>query len=282
MGDVSNSNNSLITNLVNKISYKIQEAAYDPKADEYAQKKAEREAQERAKSQTVNNQNQQNNKPSTEQNANPNSFSGRRLASKVYNQFVKVIKTFMWPFIALMIAMIVANEMIVYSVPVRIIFFLFTFFMVWMNALASLLLPIFYILKGGYSYYTNQMTDGPKQRIMPTIYSLLPITTYKPTSKLGTFILYPFTYPKTEEGAIELPEITKDYWKSLVESFKDYNNVKDLPEFAKDIKKAQEGLSRLHEAKGQFVNFSFGKGEEKNSVSKNSGTTIAPTPEKGV
>ena len=151
---------------------------------------------------------------------------GDVLASKVYNQFVKVIKTYIWPFIALMIAMIVANEMIVYSVPVRIIFFLFTFFMVWKNALASLLLPIFYILKGGYSYYTNQMTDGPKQRIMPTIYSLLPITTYKPTSKLGTFVLYPFTYPKTEEGAIELPEITKDYWKSLVESLKDYSTVK--------------------------------------------------------
>jgi uncharacterized membrane protein len=281
MGDVSNSNNSLLTNLVNKVSYKIQEAAYDPKADEFAQKKAEREAQEKAKAQEQKNTNQpQNNTQSTESKGNPNSFSGRRLASKVYNQFITVVKTYIWPFIALMVAMIVANEMIVYSVPVRIIFFIFTFYMVWRNALASLILPIFYIFKGGYSYYTNQMTDGPKQRIMPTIYSLLPITTYKPTSKLGTFVLYPFTYPKTELGAIELPEITKDYWKSLVESLKDYSTVKDLPDFAKDIKKAQEGLSRLHEAKGQFVNFSFGKGSENAQTGQAVNTAVPNAPAK--
>ena len=33
---------SIITNLVNKVSYKLQKASYDPEADEYAQKKEEK------------------------------------------------------------------------------------------------------------------------------------------------------------------------------------------------------------------------------------------------
>ena len=44
------------------------------------------------------------------------------------------------------------------------------------------------------------MTDRPKKDIMPTIFSLLPITLHKATSPLGAFFLYPFSYPKTEKG----------------------------------------------------------------------------------
>ena len=288
--DVADSDKSFFTNLKDKIAYKIQSIAYDPKADEYAQKKEEKKAEEKAKlAEKKEDKGEKDSDDTTDKELDPNaqaaaaydsakdSVSGinfRRIASTTYGEFMRTVKKYIWPFIAVMLAMIVANEMIVYSVPIRIIFFIFTIWMVLTNNLTSTLLPIFYILKGAYSYFTNNMTDGPKQRIMPTIYALLPITTYNPTSKLGSFLLYPFTYPKTESGAIELPEITKDYWKKLVESFKDFNAVKDLPIFVKDIKKAQEGLIRIHDSAGTFVNFSLGKNKESKGPVSNE---IAPT-----
>jgi hypothetical protein len=291
-GDVADTDKSFFTNLKNKITYKLQSVAYDPKADEYAQKKEEKSAEEKVKKTAEIGEKDVDD--TTDKELTPNeqaaqayenakgAVSGlnfRRLASTTYGEFMRTIKKYIWPFIALMLAMIVANEMIVYSFPIRIIFFIFTIWMVLTNNLVSTLLPIFYILKGAYSYFTNNMTDGPKQRIMPTIYALLPITTYKPTSKLGSFLLYPFTYPKTEGGTIELPEITKDYWKKLVDSFKDFNNVKDLPVFVKDIKKAQEGLSRLHDSTGTFINFNLGKNKESNNGStEQSPSGAAPTP----
>jgi len=218
---------SIITNLVNKVSYKLQQATYDPAADEYAQKKEEKKVTEVS--------------PDT---TDPNTFNKRRFANKIYDQITNTFKMCIWPFIALMSAMIVSNEMIVYPVPMRIIFFVFTIILIMWNSIAAVLLPIFYILKGGYSYYINNMRNGPKQRIIPKIYAILPIISNNNTSLLKSFFLYPFTYPKTDK---ELPEISKDYWKSLIESFKGYDKVKDLPVFVEDIKNAQKSLSQLYE-----------------------------------
>ena len=216
---------SIITNLVNKVSYKLQKASYDPEADAYAEKKEEK-------------------KEIAPDTTDPNTFNKRRFANKVYDQFTNTFKICIWPFIAIMSAMIVANEMIIYPVPMRIIFFIFTIILIMLNSIAAVLLPIFYILKGGYSYYINNMKNGKKQRIIPKIYALLPIMEYKETSYLKSLLLYPFSYPKTDS---ELPEITNDYWKSLIESFKGYDKIKDLPVFVNDIKNAKKSLSKLYE-----------------------------------
>jgi hypothetical protein len=90
------------------------------------------------------------------------------------------------------------------------------------------------------------MTDRPKQEIMPTIYALLPITTYKPQSSLSAFFLYPFTYPKTDEATIQLPKTMKSYWDDLEKSFKNIDKVKNLPIFAEELKQIQKDLSELH------------------------------------
>jgi hypothetical protein len=287
--NVADSDKGFFTNLKNKLTYNIQSLAYDPKADQYAQKKEEQKIEQKAKIEEKKGEKdtddttdkeltpeEQMRQAGNQLNAAKDSVNWRRLAKTTYDEFKSTVKKYLWPFISVMLAMIVANEMIVYSVPVRIIFFIFTIWMVMTHKLTSTLLPIFYILKGAYSYFTNNMTDGPKQIIMPTIYALLPITTYKPTSALGRFFIYPFNYPKTESGAIQLPEITKDYWKKLVESFKDFNTVKDLPVFVKDIKKAQDGLTRLHESKGEFINFSVGKNQNSKNVEASAPVPSAP------
>lgn len=240
MSDITENKNSFLTNLTNKISYKLQEAVYDPKANEYAEKKQEQNQEKLEQNQEKKDEN------TTVMEGDPNKFSTKRLAKKTYNEFVTFLKKSFPYFAALMLSMIVANEMIVYSVPVRIIFFIFTFLVVFNFSFILWGLTLFYIIKGGYSYFINNMTDGPKRRLMPEIFGLLPITTYQPTSTLMRIILYPFYYPKTEIDAKELPGIMNDYWISLQESFKDLDKLKSLPIFSENIKKAKVFLDKIH------------------------------------
>jgi hypothetical protein len=247
MSDITENKNSFITNLTNKVTYKLQEAVYDPKANEYVEKKNEEKEEK-----LVENKNKKD--ETTVNDGDPNKFSGKRLIKKIYNEFVNFIKKALPYFVALMMSMIIANEMITYAIPVRIIFFIFTFVILILYPIALLVLPFFYLLKGSYSYYINHMTDSPKRRIMPEIYALLPITTYQPQSTLMKILLYPFYYPKTEIGAIELPKIMDEYWKNLQESFKDLEKVKDIPLFQQDIKKAKEFLDNINLVKKIEIN----------------------------
>lgn len=239
---------SLLGNLKNKLTYKLHNAAYDPNANKFAAERAKKLKEEEEKKK------QDKTDKTTDNSDDPNKFSFKRVIKKTSNQALDIIKKVTLPFISLMLAMIVANELIVYSPPIRIIFFIFTFF-VCLFPPATMLLAIFYLLKGGYSYYYNHMTDRPKKEIMPTIYALLPITTYQPTSSLGSFLLYPFTYPKNDIAAAQLPKTMKQYWDDLQDSFPDINKVKNLPIFADEIKQIQKDLSELHEPKGFMMKF---------------------------
>jgi hypothetical protein len=244
---------SLWSNLKNKVAYKMHTAATDPNANKFAAERAKKRKEEQEKKKNLTTDPNPNTTDDT--NEDPNQFSARRLAKKVGNQTLDILKKAFFPFIAIMLAMIVANEAIVYSVPIRIIFFIFTFLVCFYVKPLCILLGIFYILKGGYSYYVNNMTDRPKQEIMPTIYALLPITTYKPMSSLGAFFLYPFTYPKTDEATIQLPETMRTYWDDLEGSFKDLDKVKNLPIFIDELKQIQKDLSELHNPKGKLMTF---------------------------
>lgn len=237
---------SLLSNLKNKVTFNLHQATYDPKANEFAQQKAQKQKElDDAKKQ----QEQANTTDDTNNQGDPNKFSGKRLITKVGNQTLDIFKKIFFPFLSLMLAMIVTNEMIVYSAPIRLIFFIFTFLICFFFQYTAVILGIYYLLRGGYSYYVNNMTDKPKSDIMPTIFALLPITTYKPLSSLGTFFMYPFTYPKTELGAIKLPEIMKNYWQSLEGSFVGLDKVKNLPIFADGMKKIKKDLDHLHDMK---------------------------------
>lgn len=240
MSDTSTPNNtSIFSNLVNTVKYKAHKAVYDPNAEEYAKKQAEtqKDTTQPADSTTTN--------TNDTTDGDQNSVSVTRIAKKVGSQTLNILKQIFVPFTALMLAMIVANEMITYSVPIRIIFFIFVFLICFFIPFYAIILAIFYIFKGGYSYYINNMTNKPKQRIMPTIFALLPITTYQPTSSLMSFLLYPFTYPKTDQGKQELPSIMNDYFEDLKKSFKYFATVKSLPIFADNIKNIQENFDKM-------------------------------------
>ncbi len=252
---------SLFDNLKNKVAYNLHKATYDPDANKFAA--AQKQAADEAKQQD----NTTADSTDTTDQGDPNKFSAKRLAKKVGNQTLDILKKIFIPFLALMLSMIVANEMIVYSAPIRIIFFIFTFLICYFANTLGIILAIFYLLKGGYSYYVNNMTNRPKRNIMPQIFALLPISTYKPMSSFGAFFLYPFTYPKTEKGAIQLPEIMKGYLEDLKKSFTSLDDVKNLPVFVQRLKTIQEELTHLHDT--------VSNPEEANDVPKKN---VAPAP----
>jgi hypothetical protein len=241
---------SLFSNIVNKAKYRAFKAAYDPKANEFAKEEAKRKQDDEARKKELEKQKADNSTTAdiatNDTNSDPNKFSTKRFIKNTGNQTWYYIKKGLIPFASLMLAMIVTNEMIVYSVPIRIIFFIFTFAICYIVPFYAIILTIFYIFKGGYSYYVNNMTSRPKREIMPTIFALLPITTYKPMSSFMSFIMYPFTYPKTEQAAIKLPEIMKQYWEDLRNSFKYLDKIQNLPVFAEDLKRIKADLDNLH------------------------------------
>jgi hypothetical protein len=276
-------NTSLLSNLKNKVAFNLHQATYDPKANEFADQQAQKQKEiDDAKKQQ---QEQANTTDDNKDQGDPNVFSGKRLASKVWTQTINIFKLIFFPFLALMLAMIITNELIVYSAPIRIIFFIFTFLICYFFKYIAVLLSIYYLFRGGYSYYYNNMTDKPKRDIMPTIFGLMPITTYKPLSSLGTFFMYPFTYPKTEKGAIKLPEIMNNYLESLQESFPDLDKVRNLPFFVKGINQVKEDLKHLHDVKEPLVEANEEKPKNTNqsvppkaSAPENTNQSVPPKP----
>jgi len=272
----SDTQNSLFTNLKNKLTYNLHKATYDPEANKFAETQQSQQSQQSQQTQQTQQSQQSQQKKdknsndtkldSTDTNNNdPNKFSPKRLVKKVGNQTLDILQKIFYPFLALMLAMIVTNDMIMYSVPIRIIFFIFTFLVCYFVRIFAILLALFYSLKGGYSYYINNMTNRPKKDIMPTIFALLPITTFKPMSSLGSFLMYPFTYPKTESGAIKLPEIMKNYWNDLNKTFPSLNNIKNLPIVNERLKIIQKEFTQLHNNNKQMEN----ENENVNKINEN-------------
>lgn len=238
--NVDDTNTSIFSNLKNKFLYTVQKAVYDPKANAYAKKIEEDKIQKEEKQKEKE---EEKKKAETTDNSK---FSSVRLIKKIGNQTLYYLRLILVPFVALMLAMIVANEFIVYSAPIRIIFFIFTLLLCIFLPFIEIILGMFYLLKGAYSYYVNNMTSSEqtqRRHIMPTIFALLPITTTQPTTTLGQILLYPFSYPKTEISAQKIPELMKEYWNDLVNSFQDYEKYTK----ADTIKKLETNLLNLHE-----------------------------------
>lgn len=168
------------------------------------------------------------------------------ILKKVLSEFIGYLKLFFFPFVALMLAMLVTNDMIIYSAPIRVIFFIFTLVLCFLATPVSIILTLFYIIKAAYSYYVNNMTDKPSNNIMPSVFALLPISRTIPTSSLSKLFYYPFTYPKTERCKIKLKNKIKAYEDSLNGSFKNLENLKSITIFKNDLEKINKHFEMLH------------------------------------
>lgn len=232
---------SLLSNLKNKVTYNLHKAVSDPEANEFASNQPE--SPPSAPTKEIGDDDYFK-LPTTD---DPNTFDINRIIIKIGNRAIRMIKNGFFPFIALVLSMYVANELIVYSAPIRLIFFIVTF-LICNNFMPFLIiLAMYYLCKYGYGYYLNHLSDGPKTKIMPTIFALLPLTTDIPISSLGAFFMYPFTYPKNDKDAKQLPIIMNQYMESLKKSFTYFDKVKNLPFVAEGFERLESNIEHLHD-----------------------------------
>jgi hypothetical protein len=110
------------------------------------------------------------------------------------------------------------------------------------------LLGFYYLCKWGYDYYINEMTDGEKRRIMPTVFALLPLTTTKYPSGFLNEILSPFQYGEvwSKTDGRELKERMDLYQATLNEAFPFLEAIKTQDPFSGQLAKIEGLFTQLH------------------------------------
>jgi hypothetical protein len=235
---------SLLTRLKNKISYKVNNAINNAVTDPDAEKHAKEQLNKKVEALSTDTPSTQS-KQSTDED--PDTISATRIIKNIGNQFVNIFQKCLYPFLAFIMAMLIANEMIIYAAPIRLAFFLFTLYACIKSDKITFWLTMFYISKAGYNYYINNMSKREiKVNIMPTIFAMLPLTTRKPVSSFASFFLYPFTYPKTESAKSKLAVKMNEYMTALDDSFAGYNSIKAIPIFKENITSLEDYFKNLH------------------------------------
>lgn len=230
---------SFFSNLKNKITYKVNKAVYEPEANKYSKQKKTFEKKEDKK---------EKKKEEDEDSTDPDKISVKRIIKNTAKKFSETFSALIYPFLALMVTMLVTNELMMYSIPIRIIIFIVTLGLCLFVPIYTIILAIAFSLKALYAVYIN--TTKPESEhipYLPTIFALLPTKLTEPESKLGRAFAYPFTYPKTEVGQMKLPQIMTNYEKELQESFKEFDKYKSMPMFSKLISKVHNYLIHLHD-----------------------------------
>jgi hypothetical protein len=271
-----------LDNLKNKIEYKIHTLAYDPVANEYARENKIRRQPEGLTS------NKDANVPTDKQQGgggdkkdiadsintdiaksaitdtsaqikaatdtdDPDKFSFKRFMKRFWEGFMKAIKMGIIPFFALMMSMIVANDLIVYPVPLRIIGFVFSLIANMINPIVIIVLVVYYMGIGAYGYIQNRKLPADKKlTYLPHIFALLPVLIQnddpkEPPSKLMKILSYPFKYPKTAENAAQLPKIMQQYLAENEASFADFDAYKGREPFAAVYNDLKQSILSLHE-----------------------------------
>jgi hypothetical protein len=251
---------SLVTKLKNKITYRVKTAVddlvNDPAANAYAKEQAEKAEKVEPLDTNIPTtagelKGEAAAKAAALKNAIPrDKFSMKRIFNQIWDYIVMIFVKVRYPLLVLILAMMVTNEMIMYSAPIRIIFFVFVIIICSYVTFPAGILSVYYLCKGGYSYYINNISDGPKQRIMPTIFAILPILMNQERPWYSRFFLYPFIYPKTAKKVGILKEIMDEYFQTLQDSFPFAKKVIDqggMEEFKEQFDKAKEYLDTMHD-----------------------------------
>jgi len=238
---------SLLASLKRKVMYNIYTLVNDPNANEFAEENAQSNPDDESMSASLSSlfstPKPETNTPTEDVIA----FTSNEKINRILNRVYGIMKQCVVPFICLLLAMYVANDMIVYSIPIRVIFFVFTYAICFLFRPFMLLLVMFYAGKMMYHLYLNKLSAGAPRRMLPKIFAILPITTTKPVSALMTFLMYPFTYPKTEKDEEKLKVIMEEYMDSLKDTFPYFETVQSVPVFAEGWKQIQEWSAHLHD-----------------------------------
>lgn len=222
---MSASNGGIMSNLKNKINYNVNNLVYDENANEYV-KKQQQAKEEKVKEEENRRLEEQKKKDEEEKIKEENTNIFIRFLKKVIPAFTNTLSLVFIPFLALVISMLVVNDMIIYSSPVRIIFFIFTFFSMLYIPLYAFLIFGVYIIRALYALYNNRLTDSLiRKKYFPTVFNLFPIISYNPNTETNIPLI---SYVKTEKSVDKIINILQDYINSLKHSFKGFDEFNNL------------------------------------------------------
>jgi hypothetical protein len=140
-----------------------------------------------------------------------------------------------------LLASLVANDMIMYSPVIRAFFFVFTLFVTYTFIPYAFFLTCYYALRKGYDYYHQNLSSEivKPHKSFPMLFAILPLTTYYPSSPFVRFLLWAFMYQKSdnldrmEKENKRLTTVMTDYWNSLNQSFDYLDKIKSTEPFSR-------------------------------------------------
>lgn len=261
MSDTDNTdtdNTSFLQNLKNTVRYKAHKKIYSPDANTFAKKQEEIEKKKKEED-----EGQKEKKRKEEEEKNATETNNTSTTSLIFKHSILQIKSLaakiIIPFISIIIAMFVVNDMIIYPRPVRIIMFIIVGLLCSFLPFYMGMFIVYYGFKMMYAWYKHNLSerifkDGKevdvKHRYMPKIFALLPITTSEPCSSFGRFFYYIFRYPKYDSEDYDkggaLKGIMDDYLSSLKDSFTDFNKYKSNPLFGKLLGRVEDNFNIMH------------------------------------
>lgn len=249
--------------LKNKLTYLIYTTVNDEDANRYAEeqkKLAEKtEHKENKEQKEPDVKEQYDDKAPTETTDKTEGISFKRIVTQFWEYLQYFGRILFFPLLSLYVASLVANDLIVYPVAIRVIFFIFVFVLSLTNMLIASGLGLFYVGKKLYELYLNRDRDdkpNPPIKLMPRIFALLPITTTESDNIVGKIFLYPFRYlkeesleansngivPKTQEEYLK--DVMDKYKKNLSDSFPYYKKVSG--EFVEQKKEFDKIHDKMH------------------------------------
>jgi len=251
---------SFLTKLKNKVAYQIHSAVDDPEAKEFAEKqdkekqeKKEKEKQEKHEKEKQEKQESQDTQKETFQAPPPESDSAVvRIVQKMFYYTKEAIRSAFYPVLTLLMASLIANEMIVYPAPIRLGFFLFTLFVCMVIKPVIFLLGFYFLCKKGYDYYINELMwqEGmPKEIIMTSLFAFLPLTTNESEGRIKNFFMKPFQYGGqfSQKDGEELAKRMEMYDEDLRQAFPYLEKIKNKEPFQARLEKITTQMKTLHD-----------------------------------
>ena len=234
--------------LQNKITYYVYKTVNDDDANEYAEKKKQDEVK-------IEENKVKENYNSTLPVLKQPTDSGidiDRILTELYEYFLLFVKYVLYPLLCLYLSSLVANDLIVYPVGVRAVFFVLILFLCASFVHVTIGMSAFYTGRKLYEKYLNRERDdkpNPPIKLMPKIFAMLPISTTTSDSSFYNFFMYPFRYLKdvnTEKENTFLQELMKKYKDSLNESFPYYEKVKSDSMFVARKEELDKEIAEMH------------------------------------
>ena len=158
------------------------------------------------------------------------------------DEMEKFYNTYGYIIFSIIFAILIANEMIIYSATIRIILFIITLIICLLSTTCITGLQIYYGCKYLFTLYVTHFVKKEdkaqySQFLFPRVFAILPLfclDSYGPKyesndifTKVLTFIGYHlFGYPKSEKDAIHLLNLMKQYVEALGSSFTYYDTLK--------------------------------------------------------